>query len=62
MNKKLTYLKVFFLCGILLTILFTGCIEEGQKPHEEELFAPEIQLDQASMLPDWKDGEYHDYY
>jgi len=62
MNKKLTYLKVFFLGGILLTILFTGCIEEGQKPHEEELFAPEIQLDQPSILPNWKDGEYHDYY
>jgi hypothetical protein len=23
---------------------------------------PEVKLDQPSILPDWKDGEYHDYY
>ena len=62
MNKKLSCLKVFFLCGILFTVMFTGCIEEEQKTHEEGLLAPEIQLDQPSILPGWNDGEYHDYY
>ena len=62
MDKKLSCLKVLFLCGILLTVMFTGCIEEEQKPEGEELSASEIQLDHPSILPDWKDGEYHDYY
>jgi len=62
MDKKLSCLKVIFLSGILLSVMFTGCIEQEQKPGEEELSTPEIQLDQPSILPDWKDGEYHDYY
>ncbi len=61
-NNKLSYLKVLFLCSILFTVMFTGCVEEEQKPGEKELSAPEIQLDQPSILPNWKDGEYHDYY
>ena len=61
MDKKLSCLKVFFLCGILLLVMFTGCIEEEQKP-EKEILPPEVELDQPSILPDWKDGEYHDYY
>jgi predicted deacylase len=63
MNSIESYLKAFFLCGILLTVMFTGCIEEGQKPDEQdELLTPEIELDQSSVLPNWEDGEYHDYY
>jgi len=62
MNKKLSCLKVLILCGILLTVMFAGCIEEEQKPGEEGLLTPEIELDQPSILPDWEDGEYHDYY
>jgi hypothetical protein len=61
MNKKLSYLKVVFLSGILLTVMLTGCIEKSQKSEVEELSAPEIKLDQPSILPDWKDGDYHDY-
>jgi len=61
MDKKLSYLKVLFLSGILLTVMFTGCVEEEQKS-DEELFTPEVELDQPSILPDWNDGEYHDYY
>jgi len=61
-GDKTFYLKVFFLCGILLTVMFTGCIEENQKSENtEESPMPEIQIDQPSILPDWKDGEYHDY-
>ena len=62
MGNKSSYLKVFFLCGILLTVMFTGCIEKNQKlENVEESSMPEIQMDQPSILPDWKDGEYHDY-
>ena len=61
MNKKLSYLKALFLFAILITVLFSGCINEKQKP-EEEILTPEIELDQPSILPDWKDGDYHDYY
>jgi len=63
MSQKLTNLKVIFLCGILLLVIFTGCIEKNQdldilKKESEQ----KILLDQSSTLPDWKDGEYHDYY
>ena len=61
MDKKLSYLKVLFLSGILLIVMFTGCVEEKQKS-DEELFTPEVELDQPSILPDWNDGEYHEYY
>ena len=63
MDKKLSCLKAFFLCGILLTVMFTGCVKEEQEPEElKGTSLPEVQLDQPSILPDWKDGEYHDYY
>ena len=62
MDKKLSHLLAFFLSGILLTVLFTGCINQEQKPAvSTETVIPEIKLDQPSVLPDWKDGEYHDY-
>jgi len=62
MNKKIFQLIVLFLCCILLVVTFSGCIENEQKSGKEELSVPEIKLDQPSILQDWKDGEYHDYY
>ena len=62
MNKKISYLITLFLCCILLVATFSGCIKEEQKPGEGELSVPEVKLDQPLILPDWKDGEYHDYY
>ncbi|UCF12539.1 MAG: hypothetical protein JSW06_10990 [Thermoplasmatales archaeon] len=63
MNRNLSYLKVLFLCSVLLLVMFTGCIEEEQELGVlTETSLPEVQLDQPSILPDWKDGEYHDYY
>ena len=63
MNKKLSHLIALFLCCILLTVIFSGCINEEQKSEEsKETLLPEVKLDQPSILPDWKDGEYHDYY
>ncbi len=42
--------------------MFTGCIEKNQKSENAEKSSmPEVQMDQPSILPDWKDGEYHDY-
>jgi hypothetical protein len=62
-DKKLSHFLAFFLCGILLTVLFTGCINQGQKSAvSTEIVIPEIQLDQPSVLPNWTDGEYHDYF
>ena len=62
-NRKMISLKIIFFTIILLLATFSGCIEEEQKPEgAEELLTPDIQLDQPSILPDWKDGDYHDYY
>jgi hypothetical protein len=42
--------------------LFTGCVTEEQKSEvSTETVLPEVPLDHPSILPDWKDGEYHDY-
>ena len=62
MNKKLSQIIALFLCCILLVVTFSGCIENEQKSEEKALSVPEVKLDQPSILPDWKDGEYHDYY
>ncbi len=61
MKKKISHLKVLFLSSILLLVMFTGCIEEEQKSKKTGE-PPEIKMDHPSILPDWKDGEYHDYY
>jgi hypothetical protein len=62
-NKKLSYLLGLFLCGILLTVIFTGCINQGQKSAvSTETVIPEVTLDQPSVLPNWTDGNYHDYF
>ncbi len=43
MDKRLSHLLPFFLCGILLTILFTGCSTEEQKSEAaEETVLPEV--------------------
>jgi hypothetical protein len=60
MHKKLSQIITLSLCCILLIVTFSGCIEEEQKT--EKIPTPEVKLDQPSILPDWNDGEYHDYY
>jgi len=52
---------VIFLSFILVSVSLTGCIQEEQESELEDV-QPEVQLNQPSILPDWKDGEYHDYY
>ncbi|UCD13048.1 MAG: DUF2817 domain-containing protein [Thermoplasmatales archaeon] len=62
MVKPLSQLKLLFLISILFIGTFTGCVEEEQKKGLEKQLTTEIELDQPFILPDWKDGEYHDYY
>jgi hypothetical protein len=63
MNKKISYLIALFLFVILLTVIFSGCVNEGQKSAvSTEIVLPEAPLDHPSVLPNWTDGEYHDYY
>ena len=63
MKKELTYFKAFFLSIVLLAVAFTGCIEEEENSEEpEEILSLGMQLDQTSILPDWEDDDYHDYY
>jgi hypothetical protein len=63
MNKKISDLIALFLCSILITVVFSGCINQEQKPAvSTETVLPEAPLDQPSVLPHWTDGEYHDYY
>jgi len=61
MKKGFSYLKILFLVVILLTVTFAGCIQEEKKLEEREIPTPEIPLDHPAILPDWKDGGYHDY-
>lgn len=64
-EMKSYQLIALILCGILLIVTFTGCITEEQTSKSKaiaETILPEIKLDTPSILPDWKDGEYHNYY
>jgi len=63
MNKKISYLITLFLFVLLLTVIFSGCITEEQKSEvSTETLLPDVTLDQPSVLPNWTDGEYYDYY
>jgi len=63
MNKKTSKIVALLLCFILFVVTFSGCIENEQKSEKsKETILPTVKLDQPSILPDWKDGEYHDYY
>ena len=63
MNKKLSIMIILYLTIILSFVAFSGCIEK--EPISEKIkntLNNEIQLDQPSFLPDWIDGDYHNYY
>ena len=63
MNKKLSQIITLSLCFVLIIVTLSGCTEEEQKSKEAEVALPsETKLDYPSILPDWKDGDYHDYY
>ena len=57
MDKKLSHLLAFFLCGILLAVIFTECINQEKKPAvSTETVLPKVKLNQPSVLPSWTDG------
>jgi len=62
-DKKIPSLLAFFLSSILLVVIFTGCFtQEHSSQAFTETILPEVKLDQSSVLPNWTDGEYHDYF
>ncbi len=62
-NKLKICLIVIFVILILLTVKFyTLSQNEAKKKGNEDEVPVEIQLDYPSVLPNWKNGEYHDYY
>ena len=63
MDKKVSYFIIFFICCILLIVAFTCVFNETQEPvASTETILPEVKVDQPSVLPNWTDGKYHDYY
>ena len=62
LNKKITPIIILLTCFILLSISFTGCIEEDKPDEKKDNSLKNKQSDTASILPNWKDGDYHDYY
>jgi len=61
MSTSQIKLTVIILNLILICGFFNGCIGE-QNSENEDIIKPEIKVDQPSILPNWKDGDYHDYY
>ena len=59
-NKCQIKIGVIFLNYVFICGLFTGCIENNQLSDNEDIILSEMKLDKPSILPDWKDGEYHD--
>jgi hypothetical protein len=63
LNKKIISLIAMLICILLITIMFTGCInEEKLDESTEELSIEKKEFDSPLILPDWRDGDYHDYY
>jgi hypothetical protein len=61
---QLSQIRIIVIFSILLLICgsFTGCIEECDNLNNVDIVPPELTFDNPSILPDWKDGDYHDYY
>jgi len=60
-RRTLMSLEIFFLVSILVMATFASCTAEEQTAEELQILASEITSDQTSILPNWNDGEYHDY-
>ena len=58
MQKKFV---IFLIVTTLSIQMFTGCFEE-EKKQLNEILPPKSKIDYPAILPDWMDGEYHDYY
>ena len=60
MSKKLNWITLLLICLFLLTLSSTGCIEKDIVEINESLES-KIDIYKSSILPGWRDGEYHDY-
>ncbi|HEC81525.1 MAG TPA: DUF2817 domain-containing protein [Thermoplasmatales archaeon] len=61
-GKKLFLSKVVFLLAVLLAVNLTGCVQEKDGLYEHVEVFPQVTFDKPSVLPSWRDGEYHNYY
>ena len=62
MRKNITLITILFIFLFLITLSFTGCIKEDETSESKESFNSQDVIDNPSVLPDWNDGEYHEYY
>ena len=62
MNKKLFFLTTLLIILFFITISFSGCITKVEKQKDKETIDQKTEIDMASILPDWRDGDYHEYY
>jgi hypothetical protein len=61
MKKEVTTFKIITVIIFLLLFSLAGCVEESQDVNKQEIDLIETEIDTPSILPDWKNGEYHDY-
>lgn len=61
--KKIFYMLSFITTALLLTIPFSSCIQtKAYAVNFQEKTTVHEKSTVSSVLPDWNDGEYHDYY
>jgi len=61
MKNRHPYWRAVLLFCILLVCLLHGCLE-GKNEVINDSPPSQIKTDQRSILPEWQDGDYHDYY
>ena len=61
MSGQIPKLIAILLSGILISITLTGFFKDTPKSTEGISAQPDVQIDFESKLPDWNEGEYHDY-
>ena len=62
MNKNLFFLTTLIIILFFLTLSFSGCIKEEEKQEDKETIDQKTGIDMPSILPDWSDEYYHEYY
>lgn len=62
MDKKSSSIITLIISIFLLTISFTGCIKKDNVESLTEPIKSPFISDNSSVLPNWTDGEYHEYY
>jgi hypothetical protein len=56
-------IKIVCISIFLINSVFSGCIEEKRESDGvKNETTNKLEFDQSTILPDWNDGDYHDYY